>query len=283
MKLAYFTGSNRACEDSMIRTMIRSARACGVVEDFHAFYPIPVEGAINHQIDWTFPWNNHMGKLDLLLKFEGSDYTHVCWLDTDNYFVRHPGDLSELVRGNPCWILMEGDIEKSARADWWGMPLDMPPTFPRTGKLVDIMRRYRPDGTLWTTNGGMWIVRVDAIREFYERCYGVFRELMALGHRDMADEPPLAIAGQAMVEDPESNTFDKCCHIWASDWNYHFKDKLPDGNPWPYSDWISQVDKGRVNPAIVHAMRSKTAQIAAGSIIDTTSAANQNPQSQVRG
>ena len=37
---------------------------------------------------------------------------------------------------------------------------------------------------------------------------------------------------------------------------FHFRDRLPDGRSWQFEDYMSG-EKHRVNPAIVHAMRSK--------------------------
>ena len=266
-KLAYFTGSNRQGERPMIEAMIRSARAAGVPEDIHVFHIEDCAGGINHRIDRSFNWKNHMGKLDLLLEMEAVDAQWVTWLDTDTFFVRDPGDLSDLIRQNPCWVLMEGEIEKSVHGDWWSMRLDGPKEQPRTGPLIEFMRKYRPTGTLWTSNGGFWICRKSFIREFYRLTNAVFADWVAQpassrkdpNRPDQADEPPLAIVGQTAVPDPENNTFEKCKHVWGIEWANQWKDRgrLPDGTSWESKDWTTQTSQGQVNPAIIHMMRGK--------------------------
>jgi hypothetical protein len=51
----------------------------------------------------------------------------------------------------------------------------------------------------------------------------------------------------------------------ASDWTGHYRDVLPDGQPWSFVDYFTE-ERILVNPAIVHAMRSKTALIAAAGV-----------------
>jgi len=53
--------------------------------------------------------------------------------------------------------------------------------------------------------------------------------------------------------------------LWASDWKGCYRDRLPDGRDWYYEDYMS-AEQLVVNPAIVHAMRSKQAMAKASSV-----------------
>ena len=260
-KFAYFTGTNRN-DKAMIDRMIKSARDSGVMEDFHVFAPFEAINAINHHIDWSFNWRNYMGKIDILRKMaEFTEYEYVCWLDSDNHFVRDPGDLSDLMRDNKCWALMEEDLRKSVHPDWWGLMYDQKREGElRTGQLIDLMSELsdRRNLPVWGTNAGMFIVRVDAIHEFADRCERVFGLLNGL-RPTVTEEPPLAVLAQTgdMVSDPENNTFEKTKHIWACDWQDLGKKSLPNGDHWLYKDWITQTEIGHINPAICHLMKQK--------------------------
>jgi len=48
--------------------------------------------------------------------------------------------------------------------------------------------------------------------------------------------------------------------LWASDWLGVYKDRIPDGNEWVFTDYMT-MEEIPVNPAIVHAMRSKDTMI----------------------
>lgn len=249
----YFTASNRSTEAPIIASLIASARDAGVVEDIHVFSTRNIPGGINHELSALSPWKNHMAKLDLLLEVAKLDYDYFVWLDTDNYFVRDPGDLSDLLRGNPIWVSMEAELSQNAHGDWYGMQVRGEPS------LVDLMLGAGcPKNCVRGTNGGMWIVRKEAVQEFHRRAFAAWEYLKSHGYPEMTDEPPLSVVGSTMIADPQNNTVEKFGHIWAAAWmDEPFKFKLPDGKPWTYKEWLTQKDVGKINPAIVHNMRGK--------------------------
>lgn len=265
-KFCYFTGSNRRDEGLIVTTMIRSARAVGVTEDFHVFCTSHVENAINHGANFEF--DSYMFKVALLQRLAGLDYEYFVCLDTDNYFVRHPGDFSELLRDEPIWVSMEGDLAApDAAKNWWGIGGN-----PGLPSLVDTMRSFGISSkNVWNTNAGMFIVRKEAIRQFASEMYRVRDELVKKGFSGTTEEPPLAIVGQTMVKDPLFNTFDRHKHIWTSDWIQAVSGgkTLPDGKPFQHKDWATQKIVGDVNPAIVHVMRGKTHMANAGKPVAT--------------
>lgn len=257
-RFCYYTGSNRANEPAMMGTMIRSARSAGVQEDFHTFALADVEGAINHtgRIDFR----QYMFKVDLLQQLKHLDYDYFVWLDPDNYFVRDPGDLSELIRDNKVWVSMEGDLASPAskQKNWWGLKVDASPTLTQHWQrhgVTDVSH-------VWNTNAGMFIVRRDAIDEFSDRMWTIFNDLIKYAG-GVTEEPPLAICGALMTKDPENNTFPKHEHIWVSDWirEWGRAGRLPDGTAFPATDWVSGLSLGKVNPAIVHLLGGKNLMI----------------------
>lgn len=256
MTFCYFTGTNRTADNPIINTMIKSARAVGVTEEFHVFSPQPVDDSTYttyHPIWSSQPWRSHMAKLDFLRQLANTDYDYCVWLDSDNYFTRHPGDLSNLIRDNKCWVSMEGEITgpNVRHKDWWSMKF-------AGNEIIDKMRALGCGDRIWNTNGGMWIVRRDAITEFADKCEQVFQALKP-DHQTVTDEPPLAIACMTMTPDAELNTIEHYGDTWAIDWAGRiFKNRLPDGQPWLYEVWLTG-EQHTINPAIVHAMGSKGA------------------------
>ena len=67
---------------------------------------------------------------------------------------------------------------------------------------------------------------------------------------------------QMLCGNPYVHTLRATADLWASDWTGRFADVLPDGSPWMFVDYFTGKET-EVNPAIVHAMRSKPALIAA--------------------
>ena len=254
-RFAYVLGSNRTTEPPMMAAVIRSARASGVSEDFHVFAVMDVTGAVNHRIPATLDWRDHMAKLDFMLSMKDSGYDYLCWLDADTYFVRHPGDLSELIRGEKLWVSMESDLQAPGIKfdEWWGLYYSR-----KTPTIFDWWKMYGAGRVgFWNTNGGLFVLRTNAIEEIHSRCNQIYSEIRSAGYHRIADEVPLAIVGDAMVSDPRLNTFSNHSHVWACDWQGEFRDRLPDGKPWTVKDYLTQSDVGKINPAIVHMMRGK--------------------------
>lgn len=250
-KFCYYTASTTANGPAMVKTMVESARRAGVTDDFHAFTVGEVEGAINHSIDVSRKWK-HMRKLEILreeLAHLGYDY--CVWLDSDTYFVRHPGDLLPLIRSNPFWIQGESELThaKVRRGDWWGCPIE---------RLKQEYRRFGiTQDRLWTTNGGMFILRTEAIPQVVDKAFEIYDYFVKNVHKSTEDETPLALCSHLFVnDDPVLNQTDATCWTWGCDWAGRFKTILPDGQPWTVEDWLTGKTR-TANPAIVHAMRAK--------------------------
>ncbi len=240
----------------MMATAIASARKQGVQEDFHVWTNSEIPGAICHPCG-DFDHSFYLFKFRFLLEqVSRLDYDFFVFLDADNFFVRHPGHKTfhKLLRDNSWFVQLESECTSKfvVRGDWWGCPI----------RWYPVLLRYQgvKAAKIYNCNAGFWIVRKEAIHEFYSKAMAFFtyaREELHLVN--FTEEPPLAYVGH-FVDDPELNNFQATQNVWASDWTGHFNDRLPDGSYWDFEDYMSG-QKTRVNPAIVHAMRSKNALI----------------------
>ena len=238
----------------MLATAIASARRCGVQEDFHIWVNEDVPGAICHPCG-TFDHSMYLFKFKFLLEEVCRlDYDYFVFIDADNFFVRHPGPntFDNLLRQNRWFVQLESDCTSKfvTRGDWWGCPI----------KWYPLLLRYRgvKSEKIYNSNAGFWIVRKEAVHEFYDKAMDFFtfaREELHLVN--FTEEPALAYVGH-FVDDPELNNFKATHRVWATDWTGQFGDKLPTDAYWDFEDYMSG-QKTRVNPAIVHAMRSKNA------------------------
>lgn len=259
MKFCYWTVADGK-HAKMMETCIQSARNVGVEEDFHVWSDKEIPGAIMHK-SGKFNKDHYLFKFRFLqnevAKLEGYDY--VVWLDADNYFTSHPGDFMGLLRDNKWFVQLESEITSPLikRGDWWGCPAQF---FPLLVRYYILKQGYVAD-KVYNTNAGFWIVRTDAIKEFYKLAMEFFDYARnGLKLINFTEEASLAFIGH-MVDDIELNTFKETKHIWGCDWTGNYLNKLPDGNQWQFEDYMTG-EKHNVNPSIVHAMRSKDAMIA---------------------
>ena len=176
------------------------------------------------------------------------------WLDADTFLVRNPGDIiSKLTQGDPVHSSLESDATSPycIRKDWWSCPL---PQYITLMKRQGVLSR-----SIYNVNAGLWIVHRDVIGQFCHLAWSFWNECKRLGFQ-FTEEAPLAYATHMLVGDPYRHTLRNTSDIWASDWCGYFADRIPDGLPWWFEDYFT-FEKIPVNPAIVHAMRSKEALI----------------------
>lgn len=243
---------------SMMAACIHSARRAGVTTDFHVWTDRPVAGAICHP-SGQYEHRNYFFKFDFLLKMITLPYDYFIFLDADNYFVRHPGNLLRCLRGAPVHVCLESDCTRpdNIRPDWWGCLL---PDYVQLMRDCGVRSR-----SIFNTNAGFWIVHRDVVQRVVELATE-FQNISAQRGYNFTEEAPLAYVGHMLMGNPYIHTLAETTDIWASDWTGVFAGRLPTDEPWHFIDYMNDSPI-LVNPAIVHCMRSKEALIEAGSKI----------------
>jgi hypothetical protein len=117
---------------------------------------------------------------------------------------------------------------------------------------------------IFNVNSGLHIVHHDVIDTVSDLAFEFWHFCKKHGHA-FPDEPPYAYAMHMLCGNPFIHTLRASTDLWASDWTNNFSDRLPDGQPWCFVDYFTG-EKLAVNPAIVHAMRSKKALLAATAV-----------------
>ena len=240
----------------ILQSLVHSFHAAGMQEDFHAFSDRPIEGAFTHPIR-SFEKHAYLFKFAFLHSFvqklEG--YTHFAFLDADNYFVRKPKkNFNEFVKVSPLIAFLESDCTSPnvKRHTWRDCPL---PDYIRFMREMGVKSKK-----IYNVNAGFFIVEKAMVEtvcrlalEFWEHAYqhGVF----------FTEEAPLAYAAHMLTHDLEQILLHHHFDLWASDWTGHFINRLPNGEEWIFDDYMTGKPYF-VNPAIVHALRSKQALIA---------------------
>lgn len=241
--------------------LFRSLKQRGVVADLHVYTPNRIASADyahNHKVaDGSEEKRHWLFKLEILRnQCAKLNYDYFCWMDADQLCVRAPGDLLRLMGGDPVHCFLAGNLAgKTSTPDWWG---------PKMPAMVEMMRDCGVTSSkVYGTNGGLFIVRKDAIEEFYSRAMKFWNHAKEKGYR-LADEPAIAAAMVPMMASPEAHENLKWLDLWAEEWTGALAGKIPDGTPWEFKDFFNQDDRRQVNPAIVHAMRSKASLVENG-------------------
>lgn len=232
----------------MLQGLVASFRKAGMQEDFIAFSDRPIAGA-RTEIVKEFDKKAHLFKFTFLKKLLKEDYRAFIFLDADTLFVRRPPDLLPLLKDSPVHAFFECDctIPGILRQSWWGCPLE---------KYVELMRDSGVTSEkVYNVNAGLFMVEKNAIETVCSLAEDFWNYSLSCGYA-FTEEPPLAYALHMLSQNPEFHLIKNHFDIWASDWTAQFKDKLPEGKPWMFKDWL-QGDEFIINPAIVHALKSK--------------------------
>jgi hypothetical protein len=241
----------------MMSAVVKSARQAGVFTPFHIWSDRPIESSTHHPLK-ALDKTLYLFKLRFLQEEVAKlNYDYFVWLDADTYFVRKPKDVLGVLQGSPIHASLESDAcaPNNIRPDWWGCPLQ---------HYAALMRgRGVCNRAIYNVNAGFWIVHRDVIETVFALAMDFWAFCRANGH-NFTEEPPLAYAAHMLCGDVSLHTLRATCDLWASDWTGFFANRLPDGQPWWFIDYFSG-EKIPVNPAIVHAMRSKDALVAASS------------------
>lgn len=239
----------------MAKTLLRSMRQVGVKEDFHIWTDHrEIDDAKIHSCG-SYDKTLYMFKFHFLRReVKHLDYDYFIFLDADNYFVRHPGDLSLLINNdNKIFVQMENQVNSPQvkRDRWWGCPI---------AKYINLIKKYGSiHSDVWNCNAGFWIVRkvdIDSLCDLAEKFY---KDTHALGLHEFTEEPCLALLGH-VFQNPYDRTLDRTSWLWGSDWTGQWSGRLPENKAWQFEDYLSG-EKLMVHPAIVHCMRSKEAML----------------------
>jgi len=231
----------------MMQGLVNSFRKAGMKEDFIAFSDVEIRGADTRLVG-TFDKKAHLFKFDFLKQLAEEDYRTFVFLDADTLFVRNPPDLKALLKDSPVHAFFECDCTYPAlRPTWWGCPLE---------KYVEMMRDCGVmTDKVYNVNAGMFMVERSAIATVCGLAEDFWQYALSQGYA-FTEEPPLAYAVHMLAGKPEEHLLTSHFDVWASDWTAQFADRLPDGQPWMFKDWM-RGQEYTINPAIVHALKSK--------------------------
>lgn len=233
----------------MMASVVESARRVGVFKEFHIWTDRDIPGAVCHPIK-RLDKRHYLFKLHFLRnEVRRLPFDYFVWLDADSWFVRDPGDVLRVMQGAPVHSSLESDAcdPRNVRPDWWECSL----------KNYATLLRFRGvhSHAIFNVNAGFWIVQRDAIDTFYHLCFDFWHFCKRAGYV-FTEEAPLAYATHMLCGDPYRHTLRNTTDLWASDWTGVYAGRLPDGQPWNFVDYFNDTVYP-VNPAIVHAMRSK--------------------------
>lgn len=242
--------------DYIAQTMINSARDVGMNDDFYAFTEKPIDNC------YSISLNKNI-KLDKLqfFKFEylqkemiNLNYDYFVFIDADHYFVRKPEiDPIDIIKDSPWHSFLESPINTldTKRKDWWGVPnIVLEKLFKKNGVLSKEIRN---------SNGGFWIVKKEFINQSRVLAYEFHNKLKKF-NLILPEEVSISYLSHLMSPNIKDRYLENYTNYWASDWTDNFKDEIPIDKEWDYVSYMT-FEKLKVKPAIVHAMRSKTAMI----------------------
>lgn len=246
-RVCYWSVGDGECA-LIMQTLVDSFRHIGMKDDFHVFSDRMIDGATTHLVK-PFDKRGFFFKFAFLQsKLAHLDYDYFIYLDSDNLFVRKPPNLLDLMQGSPIHFFMEADITaKTLRKEWWNCPLP---------EYVRMMRECGVTSSeIYSLNSGFFILRKEAIKTACDLAQDFFEYAYARGHF-FPDEPLWDYAMHMLCEDPKKHLLSNHWDVWCSDWKGEFAKALPKGQPWTFEDYMTG-ELHTVNPAIVHALRSK--------------------------
>lgn len=235
----------------MMEACIYSMKNVGIKDNIHVWADRQVAGAISHDIGQPNK-DHYLFKLHILANDVSKLlYDYYVFFDADSWFVRHPGDPTDLCSTGPVHVSLESDCTNpnATRDNWWDCPL---PEYCRLMREKGVRSKK-----IYNCNAGFFVVHRKAVSHFYRLCMEFWNYAKDQGYT-FTEEAPMAYAAHMMMGDPYLHTLKNTSSMWASDWMGHFKDRIPTEEPWNFYDYMTH-QPFMVQPAIVHAMRSKDA------------------------
>lgn len=242
----------------MMQSLMDSIRSVGITHDILTFSDEPLANVVSCETDKLINMDfKQYWKFYYLNKLKDMDYDLFVFIDSDHFFVRKPQkDFSEIIGSDPWHSFLESPINSpvTKREDWWGVP---------NNSMAALYRNFGvTQDTVYSTNGGFWMCR----KNFASHASSVgllFRDYQKGYDLDLPEEVAIAVLSHMFSMDYTNRFHYKYMDTWASEWTGCLQDRLPDGTQWQFQEYMTHA-KSFVNPAIVHAMRSKSALVAAG-------------------
>ena len=237
----------------MTQALMDSIRACGLEHDLLTFSDEPLDGVMsckmNDRIEMDFRQYWKFKYLPILAEL---DYDLFVFIDSDHYFIRKPPKtFAQIIGDDPWHSFLESPINSptTRRQDWWGVKND---------DMVDVYRGFGAhQRTIYSTNGGFWMCRKDFLSRASSvgLAFGNYQKTLGL---DLPEEVGIAVMSHMFSVDYSKRMHSSYEDVWASEWTGSIKNRIPDGSQWQFEEYMTHNRK-MVNPAIVHAMRSKDA------------------------
>jgi len=249
--------------DYMVQSLVASFQNVGMKDDFITFTEKPVKNCINYRLDKTIK-NDQLQffKFEYLKKcMQKMDYDIYVFIDADHFFIRKPDiTIEDILKGGPWHSFLESPVNtlETKRNDWWGIPNNvLVKMMYQNGVLSEQIRN---------TNGGFWICDKNFIDQAHYLAYEFHNYLKSKGYT-VPEEVSIAYLSHLMSPRLEDRFLENYTNYWASDWTEIFKDRIPENKEWLYTSYMT-YEKINVQPAIVHAMRSKKALVENGKKIN---------------
>lgn len=242
----------------MMQNLMESIRNSGVEHDMLTFSDEPLHGVISCEKDSSIEMDfKQYWKFKYLTKVAQLDYDLFVFIDSDHHFVRRPPkDFREIIGDDPWHSFLESPINSplTRRGDWWGVPN---PAMARLYWDFGVSQ-----GTVYSTNGGFWMCRKEFAKHASDVAF-LFRDFQKGKKLDLPEEVVVAVLSHMFSMDYSRRFHSSYLDIWASEWTGALNDRVPAGGPWEFQEYMTGT-KSSVNPAIVHAMRSKNALVRSG-------------------
>lgn len=239
----------------MLQSLMKSIRDVGIQHDILTFTDQPLTGVVSCKTDDKIELDfKQYWKFHYLRKLKALDYDLFVFIDSDHFFVRKPSkDFSEIIGSDPWHSFLESPINspRTRRGDWWGV---------QNPAMVQLYRGFGVNQReVYSTNGGFWMCKRDFIEHASSTGF-LFRDFQKGKGLDLPEEVAISVLSHLFSLDYSNRFHYRYMDIWASEWTGVMKDKVPDGSFWDFQEYMTMETKN-VNPAIVHAMRSKSSLV----------------------
>lgn len=262
----------------MLQSLVSSLRRTGFKGRIVVFADKPIKDAEYRPLDSSIELDQlQFWKFEYLCKHMAKEPgKNLVFIDSDHYVVRNVSELlPKLFDHGPWHSFLEGSMntQHTRRADWWSCP---------NAEFVSMCRDFGVmQSEIRNSNGGFWGVTSE-FAETSKRVAHEFHEFARKRGHVFPEEVSIAVMTHMFTEDHSARFAEKWLHMWGTEWTGALADKVPDGNPWKLVNYMSG-EASLVNPAIVHAMRSKNALINLGRSIAGDSVILAEPQQVTAG